>query len=179
MREGSVVARRRSRVEGPNKLRRKLRRIEPAITRELQDVVRDGLNRIQRDAMSLAPVDQGDLRESIEVNLSRDKLSGLVGPGAKAAELVRRTTGSEFGRTVKRGKRRGQKYNMRRATKEALFNFYKGYWAEFGTKGNAKKNIPAQPARPFMGPAYEINKGWIARKASASIDSILAKVSRG
>lgn len=173
------MARRRSRVEGPNKLRQKLRRIDPAVTQELKNVLRDGLNRIHRDAVSLAPVDTGDLRESIEVNLSRDGLSGLVGPGAKAAELVRRTTGSEWGRVIKGGKRRGQKYNMRKATKQQLWQFYKGYWAEFGTKGNPKKNIPAQPARPFMRPAYEVSKAWIGRRAADSINRILDKVSRG
>ena len=173
------MARRRSRVEGPNQLRRKLRRMEPSIQRGIQDVLRDGLNRIQRDAISLAPVDTGELRSEIDIILSPDKMSGVVGPGARAAELVRRGTGSEFGRIVKKGRNKGKHINLRKLNKKRLFNFYKGYWAEFGTKGNPKKNIPAQPARPFMGPAYDMNKRWIGDRAKKAINGILELVAKG
>jgi hypothetical protein len=163
---------RRSRVEGPNILRRKLRRVEPEILRGVQDVLRDGLNRIQRDSMSMTPVDEGDLRDSIEVKLSRDKLSGIVGPGAGAAEIMRRKAGSAF--ATSSPKARLSKRNTR-----ALWNFFKGYWHEFGTKGSTKWNLP--PIRPvrFMSRSYDANREWIRRRSDAAIRNALEKASRG
>lgn len=152
-------------------LRRKLRRVDPAIKAELSDVVLRGLEAIQRDAQALVPVDTGDLRDSIEVQFSkRDGISGLVGPGAKAAEIVRRksTTKSAFG---------DWKFRLSKKNKARLYEFFKGYWIEFGTKGNAKKNIPAQPARPFMAPAYLANRAWIAEKARIAVDRVLVRIS--
>lgn len=163
---------RRSRIEGPNKLRMKLRRVDPSIKRGVQDVLRDGLNRIQRDALTFVPVGTGDLRDSIEVKLSTDKLSGIVGPGVKAAEIMRKKTGSEFATG-------SRKARLSKRNKVALFQFFKGYWIEFGTKGNPKKKIPPQPARPFMSPAYLMNREWIRRRANRAIEAALEKASRG
>jgi hypothetical protein len=164
---------RRSRVEGTTALRKKLRRIDPAIKQEIADVVIAGLEAIKRDAQAMVPVDTGDLRNSIEVQFSkRDGVSGLVGPGAKAAEIVRRKSDSKtsFG---------GWKYRLSKKNKAALYEFFKGYWIEFGTKGNAKKNIPAQPARPFMAPAYLKNRAWIAEKARIAVDKVLVRIASG
>lgn len=170
---------RRSKVDGVTKLRRKLRRIDPEITAELRDELAVGLNMIAQSAWAMAPVDTGEMRDSIQVQISRDGLSGVVGPAAKAAEIVRRRTGSAFGRTVRRGKAAGKALKLRAGNKKLLMQFYKAYWIEFGTKGNAKLNIPMQPARPFMGPAFTLNRSRIAARVQASIKGILEKVSRG
>lgn len=170
---------RRSRVEGVTALRRKLRRVDPSITTELRNAVRDGANMIARTAATLAPMDTGELRLSIETNVSRDGMTAIVGPGARAAEILRVRTGSQFGRVVAKGKNRGRKVNLSRMNKRLLMSFYKGYWAEFGTKGNPKRNIPPQPARPFMGPAYDINKGAIRSRTQRDINRILARASSG
>lgn len=188
---------RRSRVEGTTALRKKLRRIDPAIKQEIADVVIEGLEAIKRDAQAMVPVDTGDLRNSIEVQFSkRDGVSGLVGPGAKAAEIVRRKSDSKtsFG---------GWKYRLSKKNKAALWQFFKGYWVEFGTKGGEIKGrgtrrgkrvviaigddvrsvqsvkIPAQPARPFMAPAYLKNREWIREKARVAVDQVLVRIARG
>lgn len=169
----------RSGISGTKSLRRKLRGVEPRILREATDVIRDGLNRIQRDAMALVPVDQGDLQASIDVKLSRDRLAGIVGPGVKAADIVRRRTGSAFGSVVRRGKKRGQKIRLIGRNRQALWQFYKGYWVEFGTKGAPRRNIPPQPARPFMRPAYDRNRAWIRMRWKRAVTNVLERVSRG
>ena len=44
---------------------------------------------------------------------------------------------------------------------------------EYGTKGY--KSIPPQPARPFMSPAFDANKGWISKDIRREIsDTLLA-----
>ena len=79
---------RRSRVEGPNRLRRKLRKIEPDITQQLRNVIRDGASRIAWTAAAFVPVDTGELRASIETKVSSDGMTAIIGPGAKAAEIL-------------------------------------------------------------------------------------------
>ena len=170
---------RRSRVSGVNTLRRKLRRMPEDIQREIKDPLRDGLNRIGRDARSRAPVDQGDLRASIDVKMSRDGLSGIVGPGASAAEIVRRRTGSVFGRNAKSGKNKGKPIRLSKMNKHLYWQFMKAYWAEFGTKGNPEKNIPKQDARPFMGPARDTNIRGIRLRISKGVNRGLRRAARG
>lgn len=173
---------RRSRVTGVNTLRRKLRRMEPDVQRGIQNAVADVANRIQRDAMSMAPVDEGDLRESIDIKYGRDKLTALIGPGIKAAELVRKATGSVFGQTIKSGKKQGQKFTLSNRSgtgRHAYWQMLKGYWIEFGTKGNAKKNIPPQPARPFMSRAYLRNRTWAIRRVRDAVNRALERAARG
>ncbi|HEY7824694.1 MAG TPA: HK97-gp10 family putative phage morphogenesis protein [Acidimicrobiia bacterium] len=170
---------RRSRVSGVSTLRRKLRRVEPESTKRLRKVVESGLEAIARDARSMAPRDKGDLVDSIDVLLSRDGLTGVAGPGVKAAESVRKRSGSSFGRFVKSGKRAGEKINLSRRNKVALMQFYKGYWAEFGTKGTADGKVPPQPATPFMSPAYDTNQVRIRRAVQRAIREALVKAARG
>jgi hypothetical protein len=146
--------------------------MDGAVTRELRDVVRESLDDIEKDALGLVPVDQGDLAQSIEVKMSSDGLSGIVGPGVRAAEIVRRATGSAFGVT-------SAKVNLSASNKHAIFQFFKGYWKEFGTKGSAEKNIPAQPATPFMAPAYEFNRPRIRDRVKSAIDRVLERVAGG
>ena len=170
---------RRSRVGGVNSLRRKLRRVEPEATQRLRRVVRASLDTIASAARAGAPRDKGDMADSIQVLMSRDGLTGVVGPGVRAAETVRKRTGSEFGRIVRSGKKAGEKIRLSNRNKEALMQFYKGYWAEFGTKGAPAQNIPAQPARPFMTPAFESNRRRIQRAVQRAITEALSRAARG
>lgn len=168
----------RSRMTGNTKLRRTLRRIDPAITQELRDVVKDGLEAIKWDAISFVPIDEGDLARSIDYKLGRDGLTGVVGPGAKAAELARKkaASGSAFGTVAKKG---GGKVRLSRSNQELLWEFFKGYWVEFGTKGNAARNIPPMAPQPFMAPAYDVNRLWFSRRAQRALVRALERASRG
>jgi HK97 gp10 family phage protein len=168
-----------AKVFGVTKLRQKLRRIAPEITEDVREIVAQTLNEMAADAKVLAPVDQGDLRASIEVKISRDGLAGIVGPAVRAAEIVRTKSGSYFGRTVKRGKFAGQKIKLREANKRLLMNFYKGYWAEFGTKGYPDKGVHAQPARPFMRPAYDSNRDGARRRLNEAVNRALSRAASG
>lgn len=163
---------RRSRVTGTNALRRKLRRMPDEVVAALRTEVRRGLDEIEKDALGLVPVDEGDLAQSIEVKVSRDGLTGIVGPGARAAEIVRRKTGSAFGVS-------SSKVNLRRSTAEQLMQFFVGYWLEFGTKGSPENNVPPLAPRPFMSPAYDVNRRAIVRRISKAVDRVLERVAKG
>lgn len=168
-----------SRVTGRSKLRRTLRRVDPEITSDIRQVVREGAQAIEADALSFVPVDEGDLARSIEYKIGRDGLTAVIGPGASAAEIKRRATGSAFGQIRRSGKRAGQRVNLSKANKQRYFQFLKGVWVEFGTKGNAARNIPPQPARPFMGPAWLANRPWLIGRAQKALRIALQRASRG
>lgn len=163
----------RSRLTGPKKLVRVLRRVEPAARDPLAAAIREGLEAIKWDAVARAPVDSGDLARSIDYIQSRDGLSGAVGPAAKSMSIVKRSTKSGFA-TAAIGK---LKLNER--NKDRLWQFFKGYWVEFGTKGSAKRNIPPQAARPFMRPAWDANRAWMTERVRAAIRNALEIARRG
>lgn len=156
-----------------------MRRLPDTVQRHIQDPIRDGLNVMGRTARNLAPVEEGDLRDSIDVKMSRDKLSGVVGPGAKAVEIVKRRTGSVFGRNAKSGKSKGQPIRLSKTNKHLYFQFLKAYWHEFGTKGSTEDNIPPLPARPFMRPAREAHVPGIVRKVAQGVNKALRKAANG
>lgn len=150
-----------------------------AVNDIVRSAVQDGLHSIERDAKVFVPVDEGDLRDSIGIKMSRDGLTGIVGPGVKAAELVRSRSGSQFGQTYRRGKRKGEKFKLSKRNKKEYFQFLKGYWAEFGTKGSSKANIPAQPARPFMSTAFKSNERRIVANVKRAVNRALARAASG
>lgn len=168
-----------SRVQGTNKLRRTLRRLDSNLTKGIRHVIQQGAQAIEADALALVPVDEGDLARSIEYKLGRDGLTAVVGPAASAAEIKRKATGSAFGQIRRRGKKRGQRVKLSKRNTELYFQFLKGYWIEFGTKGNSQRNIPPQPARPFMGPAFAMNRAWITGRARRALRLALEQASRG
>lgn len=160
------MARRRSGIQGISRLRKTLRRMDPEITKEVRAVIRDGGEAIKQDMIAAAPIDDGDLVREIEAKYGRDGLTVVVGPGAKYVKI----SDNPFNRYRKK---------MSNPGKHALFQFFKAYWYEFGTKGSVKKNIPPQPARPFIGPAYDINRAWILGRAQKAIRLALQKASTG
>lgn len=161
-------------IRGTNKLRRTLRRIDPAVTQGIRDDIRDVSEAVKQDAINLAPVDEGDLVRAIDFRIGRDGLTSVIGPGAKAADIAgrkKKSRGNVFA-AVARGIR------LSRSNRDLLFEFFKGYWIEFGTKGNASNNIPPQSARPFMRPAWQLNRGFGVQRMRQSVSKALRKVSR-
>lgn len=155
----------RSGFRGVNRLRRTLRRIDPGLMPELKQAVRDGGEAIKQDQIAGAPVDEGDMVREIDAKYGRDGLTVVVGPGAKHVPI-----GKNPFDTTRR---------MSAPGKHALVQFFKAYWYEFGTKGNADRNIPPQPARPFLVPAYDMNREWILRNTRKGIRQALKRASRG
>jgi len=165
----------KSGISGTTRLRRTLRRIDPEVTRQVRDVVDEGLQAVVADAIQLVPRDSGDLARSIDYKTARDGLTGVAGPGAQAAEIKRRRSGSAFGVTD----RKNRPVRLSKRNKNLFWQFLKGYWIEFGTKGAPEKNIPAQPARPFMRPAWDMNRTWIMGRARKAVARALERASRG
>ena len=184
------MSRRRSRVRGVNKLRRTLKRIDPEVTADVKTAIREGAEAIQADAIKLVPKDTGDLARAIDYRVSSDGLAAVVGPAARAAEIVRRKTGSAFKASQVRLSKRNKKlmfefykgWWIERGTKgstKRTIPFYKGWWIGRGTKGSTKRNIPPQPARPFMKPAFDLNESWILGRVKAGINKALDRASKG
>lgn len=72
-------------------------------------------------------------------------------------------TSGEVGFSSKRFRREWKKAGWR-----ALF-------VENGTKGSPAHNIPPQPARPFLRPAFEANREWIMQRHRRAVAETLAR----
>ena len=166
----AISSSQRSGIRGLAKLRRTLRRIEPEATVGLKKALRDGAEAIKRDAQALAPRDEGDLIAAIDATISRDGFTAVIGPGAKAVNAERAA-----GRAASRGK----VVILSSANQELLFQFFKGLWFEFGTKGDPKRNVPPLAAQPFMGPAYDLNAAWIKNNARRELAKALQRAAAG
>lgn len=162
-------------IKGLNELRRTLRRIEPELQQPIQTAIHNTAEAIKADAIAGAPVDEGDLVRSIDYKIGRDGFTAVIGPGAKAAEIARSRGGSAFATRT----RKGEVIRMSATNKNLLFQFFKGYWHEFGTKGSPEHNIPPLPARPFMTPAYLLNEEYGKAQVRAAVKAALDKASRG
>ena len=46
---------------------------------------------------------------------------------------------------------------------------WRAVFVEKGTKGSPERNIPPQPARPFLRPAFEANRRWIMERHRAAV----------
>lgn len=156
-------------LNGVDSLRKKLRNMEKVAESGIKPAITEILQSITMDAKQLAPKDEGELAASIEYKLSSDGLAGVSGPAAKSAAVATAVKGSPFAtRSTK---------VATDLSKKKLFNFFKGYWAEFGTKGNPARNIPPQPARPFMRPAFDLNSSWGIKKIADAVNAQLKKMS--
>jgi HK97 gp10 family phage protein len=146
------------------RLSRLLRRAPGEIQEPVKEAIAEGLQAVALDMYSNAPVDEGDLRASISAKASRSGLSGVVGPGAKAAQIVERQVGSAFAT-------RALTLKLSTGNRKLLFQYFKAYWIEFGTRLKA--------ARPFVVPALEKNKAEIIRSIDKAVDKALERIARG
>lgn len=157
----SARRRQRSGLRGVNSLRRTLRRIEPEAKTELKEAVEQGAEAILQDMIMLVPKDSGDLARLLNKRVARDGTTARIGLLTK---------------------------------KQQQDGFYARF-LEYGTKGYAagqtrfaknsktttrvKRNVPARPAQPFIGPAFDLNKDWILERARKGIDLALARAAKG
>lgn len=159
----------RSRFSGVKKLRRTLRRADPEITKDLKAQFKRDAETIADDAAAAAYVkgiyDTGEMIDAIQVKMGRDGLTAVIGPGAKVIRISK----SPFNTTL---------YITQR-DKDAAWQFFKGYWAEFGTKGYPERDIPAQPPRPFMQPAFDANKDRVAMTVKRNVRIALSRLASG
>lgn len=156
-------------------LRRKLKRLNKHIENGVKPELEASLKIVAQTAVFNVPKDEGDLMRAIDYSLSSDGLAGVAGPAAKNAKVKRtlRTGGTSAFATRAAG---GSVLSD--AAKDKLFQFFKGYWIEFGTKGAPDRNIPPQPARPFMQPAWDVNASMIKARIKKAIDNQLKRASK-
>lgn len=69
----------RKRVLGTQSLRRKIKRMPDDIKAGVQDAIKDSADVVYSDALSRAPVDEGDLAAALHRKLSGDKLAARIG----------------------------------------------------------------------------------------------------
>jgi hypothetical protein len=166
-----------SRIRGVNRLRRTLRRAPDEISDGVRQVVRDGAEAVRLDA--IARVQPTSIKRSIETKYGRDGLTALVGPSAKAADLAARKNQRAGGARSAFGAARRSSVRLSKAKSEELFQFFKAFWYEFGTKGVPSRNIPPQPARPFMRPAMDVNRRYFTEESRRAIRRALDQLSTG
>jgi HK97 gp10 family phage protein len=153
-----------------NSLRRKLKKINKHVENGIKPELQASLEMIVSSAKANAPRDKGDLIDSIAYATSSDGLAGVAGPSAKNAKVKRiLNTGATSVFATSGGA------VMSQATKKKIFQFFKGYWIEFGTKGAPDRNIPPQPARPFMQPAWDTNEKAIKTRMREALNEQLRK----
>lgn len=157
-------------IKGLTKLRRTLRRIPDETEGGVRQAIATVSEAIKQDAISLAPRNEGDLVRAIDMTFSSDRLASVIGPGVKGIRAEKRQG---------RARARGVDVNISAASRDALFQFSKGLWHEFGTKGSPERNIPPLPARPFMGPAYNLNEEYGKQLMRAAVKKALQKASAG
>ena len=173
------MGRRRSYMD-VNRLRRVLRKIDPAITGGVQKDIVHVAEQIKRQAKANVARHRraGDLEDSIDIKYSRDKFAAVIGPGIKGATIMRRKAGSEFAT-------RRLDVRMRKSNWKDLFQFFKGYWLENGTKGRRHRGLVkrffgrtgAIAPSPFMDPAARAVIPTAKHKVQMSVREALRKAS--
>lgn len=158
---------------GLSKLRKTLKRMEPTIQREFHKALESAGQELKQDAVMFASMknikDSGDLIASIDYKVGSGGSTVVVGPGAAALTWQKKPWDNQSAAAMK----------LSRKQKHMKWQFFKGYWAEFGTKGDPSRGIPEQPARPFMGPAWDNNKAGLQKRFGALLKESLRLTSEG
>lgn len=178
-------------VKNQQRLLRKLQRIAKATENEVAPAIDRSATAIQMDAILRVRKDTSELASFIEKKIGNGGLTAIVGPGAKSVAVIKTQRGGSPFATRKAGAK-----SLGAITKVKLFQFFKGYWLEFGTKGyvvetknakvlsdgknfyGTKVNIPARPKRPFMQPAYDVNERWAINEVTKAVNEMIRKAGR-
>jgi len=159
----------RSRVVGGPKLRQKLKRAPETIRAGVAAAIEESIKDVQRRAVALAPVDTGNLRDT----LASKQAVGIKDKGMRA----------EFGLRTKSVRKRA----------------YYAHFIEFGTKGykagdlrhnktsakgrkyytKVKSDVPARPAQPFMRPAFEMARPGIRLRIRKALGDAAKRAEAG
>ncbi|RJR23639.1 HK97 gp10 family phage protein [Candidatus Microgenomates bacterium] len=122
------------RIKYGNKgLERALKRFETGLIDDVREVIAKTATTIQSTATALAPVDEGNLKQSIDLTFSKDGLSAVVTVGAEYAIYV------EYGTGVYSKDGRGRKTP----------------WVYWSDKLNQYIVTRGMPAQPFWNPALD------------------------
>lgn len=165
----SQAAQRKARgYVGLSKLRKTFKRMEPTIQHRIRKQLEAAGWEVMVDAIMFARMQDleqtGDLIRSIDFKVGSDGSTVVIGPGAAALTWQRRP----WDNTSQRAK------NMSIKQKAMKWNFFKGYWGEFGTAGEYP-----QPARPFMNSAWESNAPGIRIRLGKAVADAVRLTSEG
>lgn len=139
-----------TRVEGVERLQRRLGLLSTEVRKMAQrEVLRSVLN-IQAGAKRRAPVDTGRLRNSITFELAPDGLSATIGTNVEYAPAV------EF----------GSKPHVIRPRNKRVLRFKVGGKFVFARA----VNHPGGPAQPFLFPAFEEERPMFRRRLEDAIE---------
>jgi HK97 gp10 family phage protein len=156
-----------TKIEGLDRLNRKLARLPIVAQRKIRDAMSDGADEIVAMMKALVPVDSGDLKDSIAWTW------GSAPKGALTLATVRgrgiRSTGSENTITIYAG------------NSEAWY----ARFVEFGTAAHtaggmfAGATIPAIPASPFFFVSYRANRKRVKGRITRAINKAAKEVAAG
>lgn len=153
---------------GLSKLRKTFKRMEPEVQKLITKELEWAGKEVKKDAIGLALLkrirDSGDMIEAIDDRMGRDKSSVVVGPGAGQVVWQKRPFDNTSIMAAKMSIRQ----------KHEKWQFFKGYWAEFGTKGP----VPQKP-RSFMNDAWDANEDKIRARMTQAVNRALEISSRG
>lgn len=141
-------------LKGVGQYRRLVRGLESAVEKHIRELILRAAEETASVMRANLPVDKGDLRDSVEVVLSKDGLSASVGPGLRGATAIRR---------------RNKPPEITAEDKKGLFQMYKAYWNEYGTKNGqaARHSIQMTRDAVFPGFASEIERAVVKAIAGA------------
>lgn len=123
------------------------------------------LKRIQADAKRLAPVDTGQLRNSIVTNVERDSeldFVGTVGTNVNHAPYVEFGTGPV-----------GEK-STKYAPPDMTLSYRSDGWV-FPTDDGEFRYTEGQPAKPFLYPAYKQNEEKVKKGIANAVKNAIKK----
>jgi HK97 gp10 family phage protein len=157
------MAARRSSVKGDFKLRGLLRRIGQQMETELRPAMIEAANLVLETQRELIPKDSGESRDALTAFVSKTGLDAQIGiRGKKASKKF------FFLRFIEFGTKGTQPGDKRTHTNKSSGQHFFGY----------APDIPAQPARPFIRPSYDLNRDKIQQILSDAIDKTLDKAAR-
>ena len=150
---------------GVTKLRRTLRRMDPELTDGVKAEIALVARQVETAMLGLVPVEEGDLAEVIAHKLGRDGLTAVIGPGAGSVQIKK-----GMGLSAQKYKKDGSLTAATIRNNNVRFQLYKAHWIEFGTR--------RQGARPFIQPAFDINKDRFKRNVRRAVKKAIDEAAR-
>jgi HK97 gp10 family phage protein len=168
-----------SKIEGLDRLARKLRRIPDEVRRELKEAIRQGAEDMTRLAKRLAPVDDGDLQMSITYRWgNEEKIKyaslqfGAAGRGKGDAELTAivsaGNTKVRYAHLVEFG---AKPHTIKPKSSQGSLAI-NGNWLAPGQS----VQHPGQAAQPFFFPAYRATRKSAKARISRAVTKAAKKV---
>lgn len=136
----------------------KLRRILTETDSNIRGAMQDSANLLQKEIVRNAPVDSGNLRDSITAFVAKNGLRAEVGLRGKKAKRD-----AFYARFIEFGSK-GHKVSTR-----------KGVLSDGNNTFGKSADIPAMPARPFIQPAWDAKKPDIMNRINKVITDAVRK----